>query len=160
MLFTQGHTGFIRVGNPFSKVVSFVCTVHGYTCTATHDHPAHKVVSYDVCTGRLPPPGGFHQIFIRWHAQCKARVRFASGCTSLHRLNTLIQIECGKHQRCAVGTRPDLIVLELCLIVDTSSFFSRNSRFCDCGFHRTPNFPTFIHLSTPAGTSTRKSAVL
>ena len=75
---SQGQKGSLLVlithGNPFPMVVSFVCTVHGYTCTGAHEHPTRKVVSYDVCTGRLPPPGQFHQILIRWHPQINAKL--------------------------------------------------------------------------------------
>ena len=50
--------------------------------------------------------------------------KLASGCTSLPRLNTFIQIECGKHLRCAQW-EPHPI--SLCSIVDTSSLFEPES---------------------------------
>ena len=64
-----------------------------------------------------PLLGSFHQILIRRRAQCKAGLRFVP-----HRF----QIERGKHVSRPVGTRPDIIVLQLCTIVNTSALLPDN----------------------------------
>ena len=86
-------------------------------------HPTPLVVSPTTCVqGDRRPLGGFHQILIRWHVQSKAR-----RCTHWW-LNTFIQI--GKHVSRPVGTRPDIIVAELCSIVDTSVLLQKSRLLC------------------------------
>ena len=102
-----------------------VCTYILYRPPLANGHPTPRVVSPTTCVqGDRRPLGGFHQILIRWHVQSKAR-----RCTHWW-LNTFIQIECGKHVSRPVGTRPDIIVAELCSIVDTSVLLQKSRLLC------------------------------
>ena len=52
-----------------------------------------QMLSYDVCTGRLPSPAGFQQILIRYFCSPQ-KLSFADCVCAGQRLYTSIQIEC------------------------------------------------------------------
>ena len=88
--------------------------------TGTNTHPTPKVVSYDVCTGRLAPPAGGVSTRSSSDGALNAKLGSILPVVVMYQSHR-IQIECGKHVSRPVGTRPDIIVVQLCLIVHTSA---------------------------------------